>query len=138
MLSVPAPPALSAILTSAVPPRQPSDDQIPPIEVIPRRQDLNVVCKTSIARVARSPSLEIARKQSVVSTVSSSVEGEGQLARAAAYIHERIKRRSFVPDEFPCRSSKEPPDKPLNFASIEATSRCLKEDIISNKTEACK
>ena len=46
--------------------------------------------------------------------VPASVEGEGQLARAAAYIQERDKHCSFTSNEFPCHSPKVPPgDKQL-------------------------
>jgi hypothetical protein len=51
--------------------------------------------------------------------VPASVEGEEQLARAAAYIQEHIKRCSSISDEFPCHSSKMPPDKLSGVASKE-------------------
>jgi len=66
-----------------------------------------------------SPNLETARKQPIASIVLSSIEGEGQLARAAAYIQEHVKRRSFTSDKFPCHSPKVPPDKPLDVVSKE-------------------
>ena len=97
---------------------QPPDDPIPPIEVISRQRDtLRVVNKTSGVYRVRSPSLKTARKQSV----TPSVEGEGQLARAAAYIWERILRRSSACDEFVPRTPKVPPDK-----ATESVSMCVR------------
>ena len=104
-------PALSILPTSAVIPRQPSNSQKPPIEAILRRCDLNVVNKTLGVYNLHSPSLETARKQSIPTLVSSSVNGEGQLARAAAYIQERILRCSSACVEFVPRTPKVPPDK---------------------------
>ena len=88
-----------------------------------------------------SPSLKTARKQSIVSCVPVSVEGEGQLARAAAYIRECIKRRSLASDEFPCHSDKVPPDKSLDVIGKEMKANILhalpvsrpEEDIESNR-----
>ncbi|KAF8350324.1 hypothetical protein F5887DRAFT_1070517 [Amanita rubescens] len=89
----------------------PSDEFMPPIEVVSRRCVSNIVSKTSREYGIRSPSLETARKQSTSTIVPFSVEGEGQLARAAAYMRERVSRRSPAFDEFVCRTPRVPPDK---------------------------
>ena len=83
------------------------------LEIVSRQHEPSGVCKTMEVHGLHSPGLEAAQKQSVTSVLSSSVEGEGQLARAAAYIQEHIERHSLASDEFPRCSSKEPPDKQL-------------------------
>jgi len=95
-----------------------SDGLMLPI-VVSRQCDLNIVSKTSGVYGIHSPSLETARKQSITSIVPSSIEGEGQLVRACAYIQERIKCHSFASNEFPHYSSKVPPDKPVDVVSKE-------------------
>ncbi len=114
-----------------------SDGPMLPI-VVSRQCDPNIVSKTSGVYGICSPSLETARKQSITSVIPSSIEGEGQLARAAAYIQECIKHCSVAFNGFPCCSSKEPPNKPLEFASIGVALQCLKEDIISKERKAGK
>jgi len=136
VLSTPAPPTLSELPTSAVAPRQPSDDQIPPVKVMPRRYGQRIVSKTMGVYSLHSPSLETARKQSITSIDSSSVEGEGQLARAATYILERRTRRSCAFDEFPRRSSRLPPDKPLEVALTAIEPRRLRLDVVDKEVEA--
>ena len=105
MLSASAPCALSAHRTSAI--------CLPPVETRLRRSDLRIVNETERMYCLRSPSLETAQKQSIISNIPASVGGEGQLARAAAYIQEHVKHRLFDSDEFPHCSPKEPPDKQL-------------------------
>ncbi|KAF8332894.1 hypothetical protein F5887DRAFT_1162309 [Amanita rubescens] len=84
----------------------------------------------------RSPSFETARKRSNQYITPFSAEGEGQLARAAVYIQERLKRRSAAFDEFPRHSPKVPPDKQSEFASTGIASRCLKVDVVSKEMKA--
>ena len=121
-----APTSLSVPPVCAAPARQPSDDQIPPIKVISGRQGLNVVSKTSGVYSLHSPSLKIARKQSVTPPV----EGEGQLARAAAYIQERLARRSSACNEFVHRVPKILPDK-----MMEPVTQRHDLDVISEEDE---
>ena len=83
-----------------------------------------------------SPSLETARQQSIISDISASVGGEGHLVRATEYLQEHNKCRPFVSDEFPRRSSKEPPDKQFGLASMEFASRHLDEDVVSKEMKA--
>ncbi|KAF8337748.1 hypothetical protein F5887DRAFT_920317 [Amanita rubescens] len=103
----------SILPTSTIGSSQPLGDPIPPAKVISRRHNLNVVNKTSEVHNLHSPSLETARKRSKSCDNPFSIEGEGQLARAAAYVQERLKRRSSTFDEFPRRSPKVPPDESL-------------------------
>ncbi|KAF8332546.1 hypothetical protein F5887DRAFT_1080692 [Amanita rubescens] len=132
-----APIALSVPLTRTGPLLLPSGGTIPHIEVVSGQCDLNVVNKASGAYGLCSPSLEsAARKQPVTSIIPPSVEGEGQLARAAAYIQEHIKRRSSAPDEFPRYGSKEPPDKRMEIASTAIESRRLETDVVRARLEA--
>src|SRR6266576_3287253 len=107
----------SAPVTLSVPPMRVisqlhrSVDPIPPFEVISRRRDLNDVNKTSSGSATHSPEHKTARKRSHPPFSPSGGEGGGQLARAAAYMRERIAQRSSAFDEFVCRSPKAPPDK---------------------------
>src|SRR6266550_8322323 len=91
----------------------PSDNPIPPVEVISRWPDLSVVSETSKVNKSRSPSIETDRKRSY-----SGAEG-GQLTRAATYIRERLNNCSSTFDESPRHSSpRESPDKPLEIALL--------------------
>ncbi|KAF8668546.1 hypothetical protein AX14_006144 [Amanita brunnescens Koide BX004] len=129
--------AFSPVLPAgAIFPRLPSDETITPIEVISRRQDTNIVNKTSGVYGLHSPSLKTARKQSIVSCVPVSVEGEGQLAQAAAYIREHIKCCSFASDKFPCHSDKVPPDKSLDVIGKEMKANILHALPVSCPEEA--
>ncbi|KAF8341845.1 hypothetical protein F5887DRAFT_919024 [Amanita rubescens] len=134
--SVSTPDASSFTPVRDVPLRLFSDKYIPPVEELSRRHDVSVVCKTSEVCSSHSRSLETTRKRAIVSTVPFSVEGEGQLKRAAAYIQERIKRRSSVPDEFPRYGSKGPPDKRMEITSTAIESRRLETDVIRARLEA--
>src|SRR6266576_3996739 len=107
--SAPAAPCVPSTL--AGPQLQCSVDPIPPFEVISRRRDLNNVNKTSSGSATHSPEHKTARKRSHPPFSPSGGEGGGQLARAAAYMRERIAQRSSAFDEFVCRSPKAPPDK---------------------------
>ncbi|KAF8328768.1 hypothetical protein F5887DRAFT_1186105 [Amanita rubescens] len=122
LLSASAPAIPSALPTHTVTPCQPLDDSMPPLEVISGRHDINVVNKFSEVHSLHSPSLETARKRSNQSITPFSAEGEGQLARAAVYIQERIKRRSSAFNEFPRCNPKIPPDKLDMKASVTRTS----------------
>ncbi|KAF8338573.1 hypothetical protein F5887DRAFT_1077669 [Amanita rubescens] len=134
--SVSTPDASSFTPVRDVPLRLFSDKYIPPVEELSRRHDVSVVCKTSEVCSSHSRSLETTRKRAIVSTVPFSVEGEGQLKRAAAYIQERIKRRSSMPDEFPRYGSKGPPDKRMEITSTAIESRRLETDVIRARLEA--
>ena len=68
-------------------------EPLPPIEAVPKRSALCVVNTSQSASAKRSPMLEAARRQPVP-FVGLRVEERGPLARAAAYIRERVNRRS--------------------------------------------
>ena len=85
------------------------EDSISPVEVISRQQDIGVVNTRSRVSIPCSPSLEMARKQS--HDPSSTLNGEGQLVRAATYIRERSSRRAPAFDEFISWTPRTPPDK---------------------------
>ena len=112
-----APTILSVIATRTATHPQPSDGLMPLNEMMSRQHGLNVVSKTPEVYSLHSRSLETAQRRSNPPIVSLSyLKGEGQLARAAAYIQERIKHRSFAVDESPYRSLKEPLDEPMEDA----------------------
>ncbi|KAF8347147.1 hypothetical protein F5887DRAFT_915922 [Amanita rubescens] len=136
-LHVFAPTTLSVLPTHAIPPQRPSDTLMPPVEVISRRLDRNVVNMNLVASIARLPSLETALERSNPFVFPSSIGGEGQLTRAAAYIRERRDRRFSAFDEFPRRSPKEPPDKLLECASIRDEMRHLElVDVVGKEMKA--
>ncbi|KAF8332951.1 hypothetical protein F5887DRAFT_922171 [Amanita rubescens] len=135
-LQAPTPTTPFVLPMNAASPHQPSDDSIPPLEVISGRHDIDVVNKTSEVYSLHSPSLETARKRSNHSDNPFSIEGEGQLARAAVYIQERLKRRSAAFDEFRRHNLKIPPDKPSEFASIGIVSRRLEVDVVNREMKA--
>ena len=114
-----------------MPQPQHPDEMILPIEVTSRRDNLDIVSKTMEVYSLHSPSLETARKQSIISDVPASVGGDGQLARVAAHIQERVKHRFFASDKFPRHSPKEPPDKPFGLTAMGAAWRHLDEDVVS-------
>ena len=123
-----APTILSVIATHAATHPQPSDGPMPLNEMMSRRHGLNVVSKTPEAYSLHSQSLETARRRSNPPIASlSCLKGEGQLARAAAYIQEHIKHRSFAVDEFPYRSLKEPLDEPMEDAF---EPQCIEPDVV--------
>jgi hypothetical protein len=110
----------------------PSDEPSPPIEVVPRQRILNVVSQLLLAsEQPHSPYPGTARRQSQQPMTPSKNEGE-QLARAAAYIWERINRRSLTPDESVCCPSTVPPDK---VAESESDSRRFDKLLVVNKEE---
>ena len=78
-----------------------------------------------------SPSSETARKWSRLSSTPATVDGGGQLARAATYIRERSSRRSLAFDEFVRRTPKAPPDKITESANL----RHL-QNVVSEKEKA--
>ena len=91
--------------------RQPLDEGLPPIEVAPKRRDLCVVNTKPLSSDTHLLKVETARKQSE-SVKNPSFEGEGKyLERAAAYVRERIGRRTLACDSFVPQAQKEPPDK---------------------------
>lgn len=101
--------------TGAIAPsRLPSDDPMPPIEVISRRRNLSVIKKRSDMSTPCSPSLQTARKWSSPPITLYGTEG-GQLASAAAYIQERLMRRSSAFDEFPRHSPKVRPEQAVDI-----------------------
>ena len=80
--------------------RQPLDKASPPIEVAPRRSSLCVVNTKPLPSDACLPAPGTARRQSEHIKMPS-MEGEGiYLSRAAAYIQERMNRRSLACDAF--------------------------------------
>ncbi|KAF8690034.1 hypothetical protein AX14_003149 [Amanita brunnescens Koide BX004] len=127
--------ALSVLPTSAVIPYQPLNDQIPPIEAMSRQCELNVVSKTSGGNNLHLPGLMTAQKQSIVLHVPTSIEGEGQLVRAAAYIQEHIKCHAPAGDEFVHHMPKGPPDKSWK-TETEAKAQCCPSDTINEELKA--
>src|SRR6266576_1502824 len=112
--------------TTSAPP--PSDEPSPPVEVVTRRRILNIVNKKSSAsELPHSPYLGTARRQSQPSRN----EGE-QLARAVAYIRERISRRSLACNESVRCSPAVPPDK---IGDPESDSRRLETRVVNKEKE---
>ena len=129
-LSTSIPSSICAVPTAPIRPLP--DEPSPPVEVVPRRHILNVVNKKSSAsELLHSPYPGTARRQSQQRLAPSRNEGE-QLARAAAYIRERISRRSLTRDESVCCSSKVPPDK---AADPDSDSGRLNTRVVNKETE---
>ncbi|KAF8333384.1 hypothetical protein F5887DRAFT_1260326 [Amanita rubescens] len=113
--------------------RPSSDEHSPPVEVVTGRRILSVVNKTLLAsEQPHSPYNGTARRQSQYRTTPSRDEGV-QLARAAAYIRERISRRSLACDESIRCSPKVPPDKTVE---PRPDSRWLAIQVINKEMEA--
>src|SRR6266576_3479239 len=121
MLQTSAPSALSIAPMSTLWPLLPTENPIPPLEVISRRHELSVISKASEASSGRSRGLETARKRSRPSFTPSGGEGGGQLARAAAYIQERLKQCSSAFDEFVRWTPKVPPDRMMESNTLQNT-----------------
>ena len=108
-VSMPTAPSVASMHVVAL--HQCPDELVPSLEMVSRQRESNVISETLGMNNLHLPSLKTARKQSVTSFVPASIEGEGQLARAAVYIQERNKHYLFASNEFPHRSPKVPPDK---------------------------
>ena len=108
-----APSTLSIPPTHVVPHCQPLDDQIPRIQVVSRRREVNFINRLDVSIKPCSPSLETTRKWSDTTVTHTSSEKGGQLARAATYIRERLLRRSSAFDKFVRRTPKALPDKTM-------------------------
>ncbi|KAF8638177.1 hypothetical protein AX14_010215 [Amanita brunnescens Koide BX004] len=79
---------------------QPSDEGLLPAEMVPKRRGLHVVNTKPLSSDTHSLKVETARKQSE-SVKNPSFEGEGKyLERAAAYVRERMSRRTPACDTF--------------------------------------
>src|SRR6266550_1866878 len=109
----------------------PPTDEPSPIEVAPIRRVLTVVNKKSSASELHSPYPGTVRRQSQNTSIPSSYE-EGQLASAAAYIRERMNRRSLTHNESIRCSPAVPPDK---IADPDSDSRRLETRVVNKETE---
>ncbi len=87
--------------------------------------------KSSASELPHSPYLGTARRQSQPAPTPSRNEGE-QLARAAAYIRERISRRSLASNESVRCSPAVPPDK---IGDPESDSRRLETRVVNKEKE---
>ncbi|KAF8687862.1 hypothetical protein AX14_003634 [Amanita brunnescens Koide BX004] len=111
--------------------RQPLDEASPIIGVAPRQHDLCIVNMEPLAGDTHSSKTEAARKQSEP-VKTPSVEGQGRyLSRAAAYIRERMSRRTrvHVCDTFVPQAQREPPDK-----LVEPETRRQGQEIVRTNT----
>ena len=98
--------------THATAPRQPLNGPIPPVEVISRRREQGIISKTSKENNIHSQAgLQTAERQSLPWLADARSEGGEQLARAAAYIQERLTRCASACDEFISQKPKVPLDK---------------------------
>ncbi|KAF8321955.1 hypothetical protein F5887DRAFT_1087345 [Amanita rubescens] len=87
---------------------EPTNEDKPPIEVVPRRHNLDVVRKTPRVSKVYSPYPGTARKQSKRTTIPSETSEGEPLGKAATYVQERITRRSSVYDDTARRNLKIP------------------------------
>ena len=107
-VSVPCP--LPVPPVGATIPRLLSDETVTPIKVVPKQRDTAIVKIRPEVSKPCSPDLETARKWSNPHVTPASGEG-GQLARAATYIQDRLRRHSSTCNEFVPWMLKVPPDK---------------------------
>src|SRR6266550_4135583 len=121
----------SLILPTSTVSAPPPTDEPSPIEVAPIRRVLTIVNKKSSASELHSPYPGTVRRQSQNTSIPSSYE-EGQLASAAAYIRERMNRRSLTHNESIRCSPAVPPDK---IANPDSDSRRLETRVVNKETE---
>ena len=100
--------------------------------MVPKRRTLDVINKLSSESDPRSPYAGTDGRQSQQQHILAPRNKGEQLARAAAYIRERISRSSLTRDEESDRCPKVPPDK---AAEPESDSRRLDVQVVNKETE---